>query len=139
MGWRRGQAYAQDLRDRVLACDGQSAAAVADRFGVSASYVIKARQRRDRLGDVSAGRQMSHTPAKLNGHDAALQERVLRCPDATLAEHCAWAKAELGIALGTTAMWKRLRALQLTLKKSVWSPPSRHVHQLPKPVGFGRR
>ena len=26
MGWRRGQAYSQDLRERVLACDGLSAA-----------------------------------------------------------------------------------------------------------------
>ena len=32
MGWRRGQAYSQDLRDRVLVCDELSAAAVAGRF-----------------------------------------------------------------------------------------------------------
>jgi transposase len=44
--WRRGQAYSQDLRDRVLAADAPSARQAADRFGVSVSYVIKARQRR---------------------------------------------------------------------------------------------
>lgn len=118
MGWRRGQAYSQDLRDRVLASDRLSAARVAEQFGVSISYVIKARQRRDRTGDVAAGRQTSHTPAKLAGHDEALHARVRQCPDATLAEHCVWAQAELGISLGATAMWKRLRRLKLTLKKS---------------------
>jgi hypothetical protein len=38
MGWRRGQALSQDLRDRVLASEG-SARVVARRFGVSVSYV----------------------------------------------------------------------------------------------------
>jgi transposase len=118
MAWRRGQAYSQDLRERVLACDGLSAARVAERFGVSISYVIKARQRRERTGETAARRQASHTPARLAGHDEALQAQVSRCPDATLAEHCAWARAELGISLSTTAMWKRLRKLGLTLKKS---------------------
>ena len=45
MAWRRGQALGQDLRDRVLADAGRPARAVAARFGVSVSYVVKARQR----------------------------------------------------------------------------------------------
>ncbi len=137
--WRRGQAYGQDLRDRVLALDDLSAAVVAERFGVSISYVVKARQRRNRFSDVTAGPQRSHTPAKLAGHDAALQSRVAQCPDATLAEHCAWAQAELGISLSTTAMWKRLRKLKLTLKKSAWSPPSRRARPSPRHAGCGPR
>jgi hypothetical protein len=44
MAYRRGQAYSQDLRERVLAAQG-SAAVVSEGFGVSRSYVIKARQR----------------------------------------------------------------------------------------------
>jgi hypothetical protein len=31
--WRRGQAYSQDLRDRVLAANELSARQTADRFG----------------------------------------------------------------------------------------------------------
>ena len=116
MGHRRGQAYSQDLRDRVLAAPG-SAAVVSLRFGVSRSYVIKARQRRDRTGDPCAGPQRSHTPAKLAGHDAALCARVRRAPDTTLAELVEWADAELGISVSIKAMWKRLKALNLTLKK----------------------
>ena len=49
MRWRRGQTYSQDLRERVLAAEG-SARQLAARFGVSVSYVVKARQRRSRDG-----------------------------------------------------------------------------------------
>ncbi len=45
MSWRRGQAYGQDLRDRVLAAEGEPIRVVAARFGVSASYVSKVRTR----------------------------------------------------------------------------------------------
>ena len=41
--WRRGKAYAQDLRDRVLSVDGVASGQVVARFGVSISYVVKAR------------------------------------------------------------------------------------------------
>ena len=116
MAYRRGQAYSQDLRDRVLAAPG-SATVVIARFGVSRSYVIKARQRRDRHGYACAGVQRSHTPAKFAGHDAVLRARVETAPDATLAEFVEWAGAELGIILSIKAMWKRLQALKLTLKK----------------------
>ena len=43
MSWRQGQPYGQDLRDRVLAASG-TAAAVAERFGVSAAYVTTSSQ-----------------------------------------------------------------------------------------------
>jgi len=116
MAYRRGQAYSQDLRDRVLAAPG-SAAIVGARFGVSRSYVIKARQRRDRQGELCAGAQRSHTPAKLAGHDAALRQHVQSAPDTTLAELVQWASTELGICVSIKGMWKRLKALDLTLKK----------------------
>jgi hypothetical protein len=41
MGWRRGQALGQDLRDRVLGDASSPARAVAARFGVSVSYALK--------------------------------------------------------------------------------------------------
>lgn len=138
MAWRRGQAYSQDLRDRVLASEG-TAASVAGRFGVSISYVVKARQRRARHGQVCARPQRSHTPAKLAGHDEALRKQVRREPDWTLAELTAWAAAELRIHVSTTAMWTRLRRLRLTLKKRPSSLPSRRVRISPKRVVHGRR
>lgn len=42
MAWQRGQAYGQDLRDRVLAAEG-SIREVAQRFAVSDSYVARVR------------------------------------------------------------------------------------------------
>jgi transposase len=136
MGRRRGQAYSQDLRDRVLATEG-SAASVSARFGVSVSYVIKARQRRDRHGDICAGAQTSHTPAKLAGHDEALREQVERMSDATLAELAAWVQAELGISVSIATMWARLRRLGLTLKKRHSSPPNRRVQISPRHASAG--
>ena len=115
--WRQGQALSQDLRDRVLAVSGVSAS-VAARFGVSVSYVIKARQRRDRLGEMTAGAQRSHTPAKLAGHDDALRAEMARVPDATLADLRSWALATLGVAVSVSALSVRLKRLGLTLKKS---------------------
>ena len=46
MSWRKGQAYAQDLCDLVLTTPGVLRE-VAQRFGVSQSYVCRARARRE--------------------------------------------------------------------------------------------
>ncbi len=137
MGWRQGQSYSQDLRDRVLSTMGSSAS-VAERFGVSISYVIKARQRRDRHGDLCAGPQRSQTAAKLAGHDEVLRARVADVPDATLAELTAWVHAELGISVSITAMWTRLRRLGLTLKKRPLSLRNVHARTSQKRVASGR-
>jgi hypothetical protein len=79
MGWRRGQAYSQDLRDRVLAAEG-SAPVVAARFGVSASYVQRARARRAHKGEVSAGAQRNHVPLRLQGLEQVLKDEVAAHP-----------------------------------------------------------
>lgn len=49
MSGRKGQAYGQDLRDRVLQATGRLSD-VALRFGVSPSYVLRVRKRREQLG-----------------------------------------------------------------------------------------
>ena len=77
MAWRRGQAYSQDLRDRILSAQG-SARSVAAQFVVSVSYVVKVRQRRERKGQITPGPQHSHTPRKLSGLDAAIAEGSFR-------------------------------------------------------------
>ena len=122
MSWRQGQALGQDLRDRVLAVSGGSAG-MADRFGVSISYVIKARQRRDRLGQTTPGAQRSHTPAKLAAHDAALCGELARQPDATLAELQAWALATRGVAVSISAISARLIFIDETWAKTNMTRP----------------
>ena len=64
MSWRKGQAYGQDLRDRVLQAPGRLRE-VALRFGVSASYVLRVRARREQLGQSVAGAQCNHMPLRL--------------------------------------------------------------------------
>lgn len=116
MGWRRGMALSQDLRDRVLAAPGASRE-VAARFGVSVSYVVKAQARRRDTGEETARPRRNHVPPRLAGHEDALRAEVARRPSATCDELRAWAAAR-GVSVGRTAVWKTLARLGLTLKKS---------------------
>lgn len=118
MGWRRGQAYSQDLRDRVLAAEG-SAREVAARFGVSVSYVVKARQRRDRLGETMPRAQRSHTPRRLAPWHDDIMAHVRAYPDATMAELREWLFEMHGVRVSMGLMWNTLDRLGLTLKKTL--------------------
>lgn len=137
MAWRRGQAYSQDLRDRVLAADDLSAREAAEQFGVSPSYVVKVRQRRDQEGAVTPGPQRSWTPRKLAAQHAAIAAELRARPDATLAELCAWLRSEFGISASFSTMWNTVRRLGLTRKKSACKPPSRSALTLPKRAACG--
>jgi transposase len=127
MGWRQGLPYGQDLRDRVLAARdaGQSVRAVAERFSVSPSYVAKADRRRRRTGERRARRSSGRPPAKIVAHLAALTERVAAQPDATLTELRGWLLAECGVSVGLVTVWRALKRLGVTLKKSKSERPSR--------------
>ena len=65
MAWRRGQAYGQDLRERVLGAAGLSLRAAAARFAVSPSYVAKVRARLRDTGEATPGPQRNHVPPRL--------------------------------------------------------------------------
>ena len=118
MAWRRGQAYGQDLRERVLGAAGLSLRAAAARFAVSPSYVSKVRARLRETGDTAPGPQRNHVPPRLAPLADALRARVAAGADATLAELRAWALAEHGIRVSQPVMWKTLARLDLTLKKT---------------------
>ena len=105
MAWRRGRAYGQDLRDRVLGADG-SIAQVAERYAVSESYVVRARSKLRRLGEVCAGAQRNHLLPKLSGLETALAAQVAQGPDQTLLQLCAWAQREHSVRVGVTTMHK---------------------------------
>lgn len=125
MTWRPGQAYGQDLRDRVLNAGG-SISQVARRFNVSDSYVSRARSRR-RLGQDAPGVQCNHMPLKLSGLEQALCARVQAAPDQTLVQLCDWVRTAHGVQVSVTAMWKTLDRLGLTLKKRPLLRPNRRV------------
>src|SRR6478735_1317070 len=127
MAWRRGQTYSQDLRDRVLGADTLTARQAAARFGVSVSYVVKARQRLTRAGSASPRPQKPCQSRKLVPFHGTLQERVAGVPDATLAEHREWLSEAHGVVVGLTTVWNTLAQLGLTLKKSHSGQPSRYA------------
>lgn len=127
MGWERGRSYSQDLRERVLAADGLSARQVAERFAVSVSYVIKARQRRDRTGVLTIKTRGYRRPERVAGLEPLIVREVERRPSATLADLRAWLLSEHGVSLSTGTMWRAVRKLGLTLKKSRSAPPSRRA------------
>jgi transposase len=117
MSWRKGQAYGQDLRDRVLAAPGVLRE-VAERFGVSQAYVCRVRARCNKLGQTSPGAQCNHMPLRLAALEGALREQVARAPAQTLRELCQWVRVEHGIEVGTTTMCKTVGRFGLTLKKN---------------------
>lgn len=123
MAWHPGQAYGQDLRDRVLSASG-SIAEVATRFQVSKSYVARARSRRRRLGEDTAGVQHNHVPLKLSGLEDVLAAHVQAINDQTLEQLCQWLQAEHGVQVSVTTLWKTLARLGLSLKKRHSMPPS---------------
>ena len=136
VAWHRGRAYAQDLRDRVLSASG-SIAEIAERFEVSASYVVRARARK-RLGEEAPRAQRNHVAPRLAGLEPALAGEVERRNDQTLAELCAWAEREHGVRVGLTTMWKTLARLELTLKKRPSTPASSTARTLPQRAAPGQ-
>ena len=118
MAWRRGQALGQDLRDRVLADAGRPARAVAARFGVSVSYVVKARARLRDAGEARPRPQRNRVAPRLAPHQEAIRAEVARRPSATVAELRAWLAAVHGAAVGHAAMWRALDRLGLTREKN---------------------
>ena len=103
MAWQRGRAYAQDLRDRVLAAPGRLRE-VAERFGVSPSYVSRARTRCSRLGQVSPGSQCNHVPLRLAQLKDSLLAQAALAPEQTRLQLCQWVQSAHGMVVGPTIM-----------------------------------
>jgi transposase len=118
MAWRRGQAYGQDLRDRVLGCPDLTLVQVATRFGVSPSYVSKVRARLRNLGDAAPGPQHNHVPPRLAPLTGAIRARIDAEPDVKLRELRAWLESTHGVRVSHPVIWKVVGRLGLTLKKT---------------------
>ena len=133
MTWRRGMAYSQDLRDRVLAYSdaGERVGEIAAALCVSISYVSKVLSRRDQTGEMSARPQRCHVQPKLAGLYEAIQTEVKARPDATLAELRRWLAETHKVMASNGLMHSTLCKLGLTLKKRRCTPPNRSVLMLP--------
>jgi transposase len=139
MLWKRGKAYSQDLRSRVLAAadDGARVGQIATLLRVSVSYVSKVLSRRDATGETSARAQRSHRAQKLSALHAAISAEVAARPDVTIAELRRWLSETHGVSVSEGLMHKTLVRLGLTFKKSRSGRPSRNVPTSPRPVPSG--
>jgi transposase len=115
------QTYSLDLRKRVLAdCDaGLKTKPVAEKYGVSRTWVRGLKQRRRETGEI--GPRQGRPGRKPKIDRVRLAELVAQDADATLAE----LRERLGIPCALSAIWKALAALKLTFKKKRCAPPSK--------------
>jgi transposase len=108
-----------DLRERVVAAvaGGDSTRAVAARFGVAVSSVVKWSQRYRATGSVAPGKMGGHRKRVLEPHRAFIMERLSQTPHLTLHG----LKAELaacGVKVSHNAVWQFLRREGLRFKKN---------------------
>ena len=110
------RAYSMDLRVRVMADvdGGMGTNAVAKKYRVSADWVRKLKRFRRETGDFGPRKQRVSRTTKLDGHLEELQQLVAKHPDATLKE----LREKIGVSVGESTIWRALRRLQITFKKS---------------------
>lgn len=112
-----------DLRERVVAAvvAGESCRAVAARFGVAVSSVVKWSQRFRATGSVAPGKMGGHRKRILEPHRAFIVERINQNPHLTLHG----LKDELaarGVKVSHNAVWQFLRCKGLRFKKNAVRP-----------------
>jgi transposase len=112
-----------DLRERVVAATlaGESCRAVAARFGVAVSSVVKWSQRRRATGSVAPARMGGRRKPILEPHRAFIVERINQTPHLTLHG----LKGELaarGVYVSHNSVWMFLRREGLRFKKNAVRP-----------------
>lgn len=112
-------AYSEDLRERVIRFieSGGSQAEAVERFDVSRTSIVRWLQRKRKTGEATA-----RTPGRKGGTSRvkaeALRDYIKEYPDETL--------HEVGQHFGVSGVliWKRLRQLNYTFKKRLFSTKS---------------
>ena len=117
------RAYSNDLRERVVAAvlSGERCRAVAARFDVAVSSVVKWSQRHRATGSVAPGKIGGHRKRVLEPHRDFIIERMSRTPHLTLHG----LKDELaarGVKVSHNAVWLFLRREGLRFKKNAVRP-----------------
>lgn len=107
-----------DLRERVVAgiAAGEHCRAVAARFGVSVSSVVKWSQRQRETGSAAAKRMGGHRPLALAGERGWLLARIEEKPDLTLRAIAA-ELAERGVRVSYGAVWNFFAKQKISFKK----------------------
>ena len=141
MLYQSGKPYSQDLRERVFAAsdDGDRVGEIAELLRVSVSYVSKVLTRRRSTGETTARAQRNRVTPKLAPLYDAIRARVAERPDGTIEELRAWLLAAHAMSASVGLIWKTLKQLGLTLKKSHSARPNRIGRTSPGRARSGAR
>ena len=112
-----------DLRERVVAAvlGGETCRAVAARFGVAVSSVVKWAQRHRTTGSVAPGKMGGHRKRVLEPHRAFILQQIAETPHLTL-HGLKDALAGRGVTVSHTAIWFFIRREGLRFKKNAVRP-----------------
>src|SRR5580698_2544306 len=101
--------YSQDLRERIIAArgDGHSAGEAARLFRGSLRSVERYWKKYQASGAVEPKQHGGYRRSCLEGHDKRLRDCIGEKKDITLAELKERIDEDLGIKVGTTALWHR--------------------------------
>ena len=119
------KAYSIDLRERAVALldDGENSIEVAERLGVSDSWVRKMRLRLEALGHLQPGVPPGREPMLSESQRERLCCLALDMPDATLEELQAAAMHRMNVRMSISTISRRLIEMGMTRKKRASSPP----------------
>ena len=111
-----GKAYSVDLRKRVLGAYDRGArpADLARQYEVGEWWIYKMLRQRLETGSIEPIRGQVGPKPKLAHHEERIRRIVGKHPGATLQE----LRKKLRLRVGITTLWRALRDLKLTLKKS---------------------
>ncbi len=119
--------YSTDLKERLVraVANGQPMRAAARRFGVAVNTVKRAVVQERETGSL-ARQPIPGGPRRIGPEqEASLRAPLAAAPDATVLEHCAWWAEQEGAGgqhLSEATMWRAIRRLGWTHKKSTGSP-----------------
>ena len=122
-------ALSMDLRVRVFEArqGGETTAEVAERFAVSPAFVRRLMQRHRETGSLAPSTAGRGPAPRLADRADDLRRVAAAHPDLTPAE----VRDRLGVGVSALTVWRMLRRLGLSFKKSRSGRPSRTVRMSP--------
>ena len=117
-------AISVDMRRRILEAleEDSSSLRIGRRFAVSPSFVRKLRMQVQRTGDPTPGKAPGKERLVKGATEKRLRKLAEKRPDASLVELSKLLAEATAVSVSETTMWRSLRRLGLTRKKSPSKP-----------------
>lgn len=129
-------AISHDLRVRIFEARqaGETTSEVAERFDVSPAFVRRLLQRHRETGSLAPPGGRRGPQPRLADHAERIRQFVVEHPDLTAGE----VRERLNLPVSVLTVWRMLRRLGFTFKKSRSKPPSKTDRMSRKPGKTGR-